>query len=32
VDDLLVKILVAVGSCLVMVLMVAWYTSDPNDS
>jgi len=32
VDDLLVRTLVALGSCEVMVLLLAWYTSEPEDS
>jgi hypothetical protein len=31
VDDLLVKILVVVGSCEVMVLMLTWYLCDSDD-
>lgn len=30
-DDVFVKFLVLVGSCVVMVLVLAWYTCEPGD-
>lgn len=30
-DDILVKVAVLVGSCVVTVLLLTWYTSEPDD-
>jgi hypothetical protein len=31
VEDILVKFVVVVGSCLALVLLLAWYTCEPDD-
>jgi hypothetical protein len=31
VDDVLAKVLVVLGSCVMMVLALVWYVSDPDD-
>lgn len=30
-DDVFVKVLVVLGSCVVMVLVLTWYLCDPDD-